>query len=771
MRCCAYGVAVVSGSLLAQFLVEARELIQEASDDLLALERDPEDAECIDRAFRALHTLKGSAALFAFAPLTSTLHAAEDLLAALREGRLGDAAGDIADPVLAVLDQATRWLDAIESEGDLPPGATEASARLVARLRGAAGEDHHDATGPVRQSASPPDWVATLTEGERAAIRGMSGERSRLALAITYDPDPDCFFHGDDPLGQMRRVPGLAVCRIKVPDPWPPLAEMDVFRCRICLRAVALMSPEEAAEVRSRFRLLGPQARIDEIPADLLLPAAPSPARPTTTTVAAFTRAVLEEQRRMLSAGGGAAVRGQPGRIAAAARVAANALRFAGDSEAAARVEAACASDPALRDADQVNRAIAEALSPTVSRIGTVAPDPRGGRLLRVDSAKVDRLIALADEMVLARNAIQHLLRRAEQQLGAGQELVRGLKDQHGTLERLAREWHEAAVRMRMVPVEEVFRRFPRLVRELSRQLGKQVELVIEGERTEADRDLVESLFEPLLHLLRNSLDHGIEPPEERQRIGKAKAARLVLRAFQEADRVIIEVEDDGRGVDARLVRRRAVQRGIIDAERAASITDAEAVELVFASGVSTAETVSDISGRGIGMDAVRHAAERTGGTVSIRSRPREGSTIRLSLPLSVTLTQILVVRVDQHLFGLPLDTVLESLRVPEARIQKLRDGAEAFAQNDRILPLIPLRRILELPAADRATGVQDRHVIVVQADGQEAGLEVDEIGDRLEVILRPLGGLLAGMRGYLGTTLLGSGRATLVLDVREVLR
>jgi two-component system chemotaxis sensor kinase CheA len=763
-------VAVVSGGLLAQFLVEARELIQEASDDLLALERDPEDAERIDRTFRAFHTLKGSAALFAFEPLTSALHAAEDLLAGLREGRLAGGAGSIADLVLTVLDQAMRWLDAIEAEGDLPAGAAEASAEIVGRLRRAIGEDHREVARPSGDAASPPDWVARLTEGERAAIRSMPREGDTLALAITYDPDADCFFHGDDPLGQMRRVPGLAVCRIEAPDSWPQLSRMDVFRCQVRLRAVALMPSAEAAELRARFRLLGPQARVDEIPADLLLPAASFPARPTTTD-AALARAVLEEQRRMLAAGGASPAGSRPGRVAAAARAAANALRFAGHPDAAARVEAACATDPALRDADQVDRAIEEALLSAAPRVGAAAPDRRGGRLLRVDPAKVDRLVALADEMVLARNALQHLLRRAEEQLDAGQELVRGLKDQHGTLERLAREWHEAAVRMRMVPVEEVFRRFPRLVRELSRQLGKMAELVIEGERTEADRDLVENLFEPLLHVLRNSLDHGIEPPDERQRTGKREAARLVLRAFQEADRVVIEVEDDGRGVNADLVRRRAVQRGAIDAERAAALTDAEAVELVFISGVSTAEAVSDISGRGIGMDAVRHAAERAGGTASIHSRPGEGTAIRLSLPLSVRLTQILVIRVDKHLFGLPLDTVLESVRVPEGRVQKLRDGAEAFALNDRILPLIPLRRVLELPAPDRAGGAEDRHVIVVQADGQEAGLQVDEVGDRLEVILRPLGGLLAGMRGYLGTTLLGSGRATLVLDVREALR
>lgn len=389
---------------------------------------------------------------------------------------------------------------------------------------------------------------------------------------------------------------------------------------------------------------------------------------------------------------------------------------------------------------------------------------------MRVEPAKVDRLVSLADEMVLARNALQHLVRRAEDELGSGRDLVRRLKDQHATLQRLAREWHEAAVRMRMVPMEEVFRRFPRLVRDISRQLGKAAELVIEGERTEADRDLVESLFEPLLHLLRNALDHGIEPPEERLRLGKPEMGRLVLRAFQEADRAVVEVEDDGRGMDTELLRRRAVQRDVIGAERAAALTEAEAVELVFVSGLSTTAEVSDISGRGVGMDAVREVVERAGGTVSIRSRSGQGTTVRLLLPLSITLTDILTVSVGEDLFGLPLEAVVESVRLPAAQVQMLRDGATAFSLGERILPLIPLRRVLGLPEREHAAR-DELLIVVVQADGQQAGLEVDEIGDRLEVVLRPLGGLLAAMREYLGTTLLGSGRVTLVLDVREALR
>lgn len=755
----------MSGALLSLFLTEARELIQQASDDLLALERDPDDADRIGRVFRAFHTLKGSAALFDFGPLTATLHAAEDLLSALQEGRLPGGARDAADPALDCLDQVTRWLSDIEADGELPGDAPDHAAELVARLRRAAGQD--DVARLAAPSAAPdlPDWVAGLSEAERAALRTTSSPGAATALVITYEPDPDCFFRGEDPLGLIRHVAGLAFCRIEPRDAWPHLAELDAFRCNLRIHAIAVAPAADLAAAQARFRPLGTQAQLLELPLERLLPVDVAPARPMATG-AAFARAVLDEQRRMLAVSAG-----QAARVVSAARVAANALRFAGDAEGAMRVEASLGANPAFPDAASVDRAIAEALRPRPQR-GTSAPTERmAGRVLRVDPAKVDRLVALADEMVLARNALQHLVRQAEAELGAGRDLVRGLKDQHAIVERLAREWHEAAVRMRMVPVRDVFRRFPRLVRELSRQLGKSVELVIEGEETEADKDVVDSLFEPLLHLLRNSLDHGIETPEERRGAGKRETALLVLRAFQEADRVVIEVVDDGRGVDAELVRRRAVQRGIIGAEQAATLSESEVVELVFASGVSTAEEISNVSGRGVGMDAVRAAAERVGGAVAIQSRRGQGTTIRLALPLSVTLAQILTVTVDDQVFALPLDAVVESVRLPRRYMQKVKNGATTFALDDRIVPLISLRHALGLQESDSPSAEEEVRVVVVEADGQEAGLEVDGVGERLDVILRPLTGLLAGTRGYLGTTLLGSGRVTLVLDVREMLR
>jgi len=401
--------------------------------------------------------------------------------------------------------------------------------------------------------------------------------------------------------------------------------------------------------------------------------------------------------------------------------------------------------------------------------MGPAAP---AARPLRVDPAKVDRLVTLADEMLISSNAMRHLVREAEAEPGAGRELVGRLKDQHAVIERLAREWHEAALRMRMVPVSEVLRRIPRLVRDLARDLGKPADLAIEGEATEADKDVLDALFEPLVHLVRNSMDHGIEAAEERRRAGKPEAARLVLRAAQEGDRILIELADDGRGVDTERLRRQAVQRGGMDPAQAAALTEDEALELVFASGLSTAEALSELSGRGMGMEAVRMALAAAGGTVSLRSRPGEGTTVRMQLPLGLTLAQILTVAVDGQRFAVPVQAVLETAQIPRGRVHPLRDGAAAFALEDRVLPILSLRRALSLPERrDPAPSDDGIRLVVVEVEGEVAGLEVDSVGERLEAVLRPLGGLLAGTPGYLGTTLLGDGQVALVLDVQSLLR
>jgi two-component system chemotaxis sensor kinase CheA len=289
--------------------------------------------------------------------------------------------------------------------------------------------------------------------------------------------------------------------------------------------------------------------------------------------------------------------------------------------------------------------------------------------------------------------------------------------------------------------MRDVFRRFPRTVREMAGHLGKSIDFSVEGEDVEADKSVVEGLFEPLLHVLRNAVDHGVEPEHLRLEAGKPAKARIVLKARRDGDRVVVEVEDDGRGIDPAVIRVVARERGVASRGELDRMSDAEAIDLIFAPGFSTASEVTDLSGRGVGMDAVRTAVERLGGQTSIRSRQGVGTTVRLSLPLTIVM--------------------------PSSRILPVRD-AEAFVLRDRTIPLVRLADLLEVP---RPAGAGPGMKVVVMAVGDErVGIAVDSFAERMDVLMRPMSGILAGMPGVMGTSLLGDGSVLMILDIPELL-
>jgi two-component system chemotaxis sensor kinase CheA len=306
------------------------------------------------------------------------------------------------------------------------------------------------------------------------------------------------------------------------------------------------------------------------------------------------------------------------------------------------------------------------------------------------------------------------------------------------------------------MPMRDIFRRFPRAVREIAGQLGKAVDFSMEGEDVEADKSVVEGLFEPLLHVLRNAIGHGAEPEDARQEAGKPAGTRVVLRARRDGDRVLVEVEDDGRGIDPGAIRRVARERGLASGDGIDGMSDEEVIGLIFAPGFSTASEVTELSGRGVGMDAVRSSIERLGGQIGVRSRLGRGTTIRLSLPLTIVMTKVMAVRVGGELYGLPLDGIVETAFVPSARILPVQE-AEAFVLRDRTLPLVRLASLLEIP---RAPDKGDELV----------GIAVDGFAERMDVLMRPMDGILAGMPGVMGTTLLGDGSVLMILDVPELI-
>ena len=388
---------------------------------------------------------------------------------------------------------------------------------------------------------------------------------------------------------------------------------------------------------------------------------------------------------------------------------------------------------------------------------------PRSVRVLKVEQSKVDQLLDLVGELAVAKNALPFVAQEAED--AGARALGRRVLDEYAVISRVSEELQQAVMDVRMLPVSTAFARVPRLVRDLSRKLGKQVRLVQEGEDTAADKDVIEMLSEPLVHLVRNSLDHGIETPAVREAAGKPAEATLLLRAAPDGDAVLVEIVDDGAGIDTDAVRRRAYERGLIDENAVETMSEEDAAQLVFAPGFSTAEQVSDISGRGVGMDAVRSSIERLGGSVTVVSRRGEGLTVRLRLPLTMAVSRVLLITAGGQRFGIPLDDVVETVRVERSSVTRVA-GRPVLALREDVVPLAALGGLLGT-GGDLSGDVLN--VLVVRTPTGPLGLVVERFHQNTDVILKPLEGFLAGTPGYCGTALLGDGLVLLVLDVKEL--
>ncbi len=621
---------------LGQFLLESRELVEQATRELLALEQAPEEKDRLDAAFRAFHTLKGGAAIVDFVAMARALHVAEEALAV---GRRGDDSIDsrLVGDCLNMIDQVGRWLDEIQATGALPNSSDAAASAAIARFE-----------RRERRRETPPS-------------------------------------------------PGL--------------------------------SPE-----------------------------------PVSAEIAPAVHRVLEEQLRLIEDSN---MTGRRGRVVAAGRAAGNIMRHLSRQDDLENVERAVSIFLANDDAAPLAETIARLTTPNRAGVSTGAPEARpdhGARTLRVDSGRVDTLVALTAELIVAKNAVARIAKSAEE---TGNALAPMLKDERARLDRLLGRLQETVLNLRVVPLRVVFQRFQRIVRELAIELAKPTVLVIEGEDTEADRTIADMLFEPLLHIIRNAMDHGIESEPERRATGKPVIATIALQARRQGENVVIEIRDDGRGIDKARVRNIASERKIIDSAALSAATEADLLELIFVPGFSTREAATNLSGRGVGMDAVRSAVERIGGRVGVESLAGQGTTFRLTLPFSIMVTRVMTVKSCGQVFGVPLDSIVELVRVPRSRLQAI-GSAETFVLRDRTIPLVDLAEILGTPRKrDRDSDVL---AVVVSIAGQVGAVEVDQLGDRLDVILRPIDGLLSGAPGIAGATLTDDGQVLLVLDLQELL-
>lgn len=816
--------------LLDQFILEARECLEQVGERLLQVEKAPEDPDLLNDLFRLVHTLKGNCGLFEFKPLERVVHAGEDLLDRIRNGQLAYS-NDIADALLEAMDFTAQMVDEIEQSGAIGAsaegrsqglsaslrahlgGAPKRSAATVSATAGTPGEAPHDSpqqarsdsatTAPASTPLAPPAW-ATRVPGDLLAAHPQG-------TLWRYEPEPECFFKGEDPWLLAKQAPALLHIDVGVQSPWPVLAEADCYRSNLSLVG---FSDAPLAYVEEHFRCVAEQ--LECVSAAQVMNAeaarAAHAAQPTQGESAPATapddtaqaeaelarHAARALQRRglqiwddqlsllarpQLAAGTLTAVHTALDHLlrlldpAQAERpdptLGAAALAHWAQRHRPAPVEAAAGSDAAAPgdgpEASASMDAAGAGLPPTGAEASrrSGGDDPSHQKVLKVGQEKIDRLMDLIGEMVVAKNALPYLAHRAETHFQQ-RELAREIKAQYAVINRIAEDMQHAIMQVRMMPVGTVFQRFGRLVRDISRKLGKDVNLVIEGEETEADKNVIESLADPLIHIIRNSLDHGIELPDQRQKAGKPAQGTIRVAARQESDRVIIEIDDDGAGVDPQRVRRKAIERGLIPEDKAQTLSDADAVQLVFLPGFSTADAISDLSGRGVGMDVVRTAVERINGQVQLSSEFGRGTRLRLSLPLSMAVTNVMIIEAAGRRFGVPMDLIVETVRMHTEDIHHFKQAQTAVLRG-RIVPLRALHDLLALDEPPRVNEEGEHAVLVVRFGHENVGLLVDQFHGATDIILKPLEGVLAGLTGFAGTALMGDGSVLMVLNPKEL--
>ncbi len=708
------------------FLAECRELLREMETGLLQLEKSPDDAEGINAVFRAAHTIKGSSGVFSFDAIVDFTHAMEGLLEEVRSGRIA-IDKDLIALLLKCGDHVSSLLDCLAADDtrEAFDQDREAGAVLVKKLNG-----YLDAVpaGLPAVGEPPPDQKLQRFGG---------GQVTSDSWHISLRFDRDVLRHGIDPLSMVRYLATLGeiVALNALFDAMPEARDMDAESCYLGLEIdfsgnvskEAIESVFEHVRDACAIRILPPHSRIfDYIELINSLPEDNARLGELLLTSGVLTKRELQEGLRLQQSldaktRSGGEHNHKIGEILVGQGVVQNEL-----------VDAAVEKQDLIKK----NKALENSF-------------------IRVRADKLDELINLVGELVIASAGVNLVARRA-----AHAEML----ERASTMERLIAEVRDGALKLRMVPIGETFDRFHRVVRDLGRDLGKEVELVLSGAETELDKSMVEKISDPLMHLVRNAIDHGIEPAAVRAQRGKPASGRLRLNAYHESRGIVIEVMDDGGGLDRDKIMKGAVERGLATAEQA--LSDQEVFHLIMEPGFSTADEVTSVSGRGVGMDVVRRNVESLRGSVSIDSAPGEGTTIAIRLPLTLAIIDGFVVGVGSAAYVMPLEMVVECMEPSGEDRARIRESGYINLRGE-VLPLLRLRDMFEV----RGEPGKRENIVVVQYGGQQAGFVVDALMGEFQTVIKPLGKLFERLSGISGSTILGTGEVALILDVQALVQ
>jgi two-component system chemotaxis sensor kinase CheA len=655
------------------FREEARELLTELESVLLELDKKADDEDRIGRVFRALHTLKGSGAMFGFDTLAAFAHKLENAFDEVRKGRL-PVTPELVDLTLSALDQLRALVEEGEGESAADPLGCE---RIAIELRRLTGE------GAAARPAIPEP------PAENAARQPMQDAGVERVWRIRFAPGPDMMRYGADPLLLLRELGRMGRMTVNTSTAAvPPLADMEPQRCYLSWE-MTLATKSDADALRDVFIFVEDTCELEIEPVG-------------------GTSELPQEAA-------GEAI--QPG-----------------------------------AESDRIARGLEEARRGPGRRAGD---QPEAAASLRVPAVRLDQLVDLVGELVTVQARLSEIAARVEdgEVLAVSEEI-----------ERLTSALRENSMTLRMLPIRATFEKFRRLVHDLARDLGKKVEMTIEGAETELDKTVIDQLGDPLMHLIRNSMDHGIESPAARAAAGKKPAANIHLAARHSGASVLITVSDDGAGIDAEAVRQRAILRGLTTAD--APLSEAEIFSFIFEPGFSTARQVTGLSGRGVGMDVVRQKVESLRGSVEVASRRGQGTTVTLRLPLTLAIIDGLLVRVGEAFFVLPLASTLECIELSRDEIEQA-NGRQVANVRGQIVPYIRLQQYFAVGTAQP----EREQIMVVECDEGRCGLVVDEVLGDCQTVIRNLGRLYRHVQVVSGATILGNGTVALILDPQRLVQ
>ena len=696
---------------LSVFLDEAKEHLQSLNDNIMVLEQDPENEDCINEIFRSAHSMKGMAGTMGYTRMQNLTHDMEDVFSDVRAGKIKIKSADI-DVLLQCLDAIQEYVDnitenqdegtdehqnIIKSLADIRNGGSPSASSEVPKTEAPAADASSDAPAPGADGTT--DYRAIKLEPSVKSTLEEAKAQGKKLYGVTVHIQESCILKAARGFLVFKGLEEIG--EIAVSEPNTQDIEDEKFDFSFSLVVITDESKEKVEEIVKsvsevegcecgEFDPSGAKTADDKEEA----PTAEAPAAPAAPAAVANTPAPAP------AAGGGGGNGGK-------------------------------------------------------KPVGK----PVVNRTVRVDIDKLDVLMNLVSELIIAKNSLISAANTSGITNG-------NVNEQIEYLESVTTNLHESVMKVRMVPIESVLQKFPRMIRDLNKTLGKKMELTMTGEDTEMDRTVVDEIGDPLMHLIRNSADHGIESADLRAQRGKPEVGQIFLHAFQDGNSVVIEVGDDGNGIDAEAVKNKAIEKGVVSAEQAALMTEKQCVELLFHPGFSTAKQVSEISGRGVGLDVVKSKVESLSGEVTVKTKLGEGSTWVIRLPLTLAIIQALMVIIGEEKYAIPLDSIQSIEDVSPSDI-KFVENKEVINLRGSVLPLIRLNKVLETESTKDPN--EDMVVVIARKGDQQAGLVIDELMGQQEIVIKPLGKYTNKCKLISGATILGDGEIALILDTNSI--